>query len=88
MTEDETNPSEWDREARLVGRLAIMESAIAALIAQAPDVEHVRKNLTVQLDLMWGRNPPCELSDAAAEIARGAESGSKLFLAACDRFQK
>lgn len=76
--------SEWNRDARAAGRLAIIETAINGLIMQSADPDRVRLSITTQLDVMCGRNPPAEMNEITTEIAAGAEEVAKLFLRVCD----
>lgn len=84
MTEENIPQSEWDREARLAGRLAMIETAIGALIVQTPDVDRMRSSITRQLDLMTGRNPTAQMNKTTAETARGAAETARHLLATCD----
>lgn len=85
MTSYKDTPlAEWDREARLAGRLAMIEHVLAALIATSSEGERIRNAINLKLDLMFGRNPPGQLTKVTQEIACGAEESADYFLKACD----
>ncbi|MEH3091940.1 MAG: hypothetical protein PGN20_07760 [Agrobacterium cavarae] len=77
-------PDEWDREARLLGRLSMIEKVIGSLIRVSGESEQIKHAIETQLDFQFGRNPPAKLNKVSQEIAYGAQASAEYFLKVCE----